>query len=1060
MTTSRKEKSLGDLLYALGERAKELNCLYHVEEVLSDRDAPHEKIFSGIIEAIPPGWQYPEICRVRIRFGKRSYTSPDFRETEWKLTAPIVVQDVTEGSLEVHYIRKVDTSEEDIFLGEEHKLIRTIAERIGHFILHQRLKNVFHEWQSMKEQLAEKKRAEWKVILEMLRRTDQNLYARISRKMLNRLCWSGVRSACELMQRFSTRGNDAQEVFGESNRPQQREELYNFITSNDEIFLIAAEYLSEEEILSLIQKWIKDDKASFLVNTVENLDTSLPDIIEAIGRYYHMYPEGIELSASTELGLRVSLIRRFFTEQLSYINVAKHSLEVRDFASLVRRILFHQNSHGKLGGKSSGLFLADSIIRKDGESTGRFANVRIPKTWYITSDGILHFIHYNNLEEVFNQKYLEIEQVREEYPSIVQVFKNSHFSPESIKGLSMALDDFGDIPLIVRSSSLLEDSLNAAFSGKYKSLFLANTGTKSDRLAALLDAIAEVYASTFGPDPIEYRAERGLIDFHEEMGIMIQEVVGKRVGRYFMPAWSGVAFSRNEFRWSPRIRREDGLIRLVPGLGTRAVDRVGDDFPVLIAPGQPSLRVNVTPDEVVRYSPKKIDVMDMELGGFVTVDILDLLREAGHSYPSINAIVSQYDGDMLRQPFGFDLDFDTNVYAVTFHGLVTGTGFVQEIHAMLQLLQERLQTPVDIEFASDGTDLYLLQCRPQSFSKQNTPVPIPQDIPREHTLFIAKRHISNGYVPDITHIVYVHPESYAALPDRQALLSVGRCIGRLNKILPKRQFILMGPGRWGSRGDIKLGVSITYSDINNTALLVEIAKKQDGYVPDLSFGTHFFQDLVEASIRYLPLYPDDESGSFNEHVLTRGENHLADLLPDYAFLGETVYVIDVAKRVEGHVLRVLMNADIEQAVGYFDQPSGAQPEVPDENAAPARIMEDHWEWRMRMSERIAAEISLEEYGIEAMYLFGSTKNGTAGPSSDIDLLLHHAATDDRLRCLQHWFLGWGQSLAESNYLRTGYRVENLLDVHYITDEDIEQGNSYALKINAVTDAARLLRKRS
>jgi pyruvate, water dikinase len=234
----------------------------------------------------------------------------------------------------------------------------------------------------------------------------------------------------------------------------------------------------------------------------------------------------------------------------------------------------------------------------------------VPKTWYITSDGILSFIHYNNLEEVFNQKYLDIEQVREEYPSIIQVFKNSYFSPEFIKGLSMALDEFGDIPLIVRSSSLLEDSMNAAFSGKYKSLFLANSGTKAERLEALLDAIAEVYASTFGPDPIEYRAERGLLDFHEEMGIMIQEVVGTQVGKYYMPAWSGVAFSHNEFRWSPRIRREDGLIRLVPGLGTRAVDRVGDDYPVLIAPGQPALRVNITPDETVRYSPKKIDVIN------------------------------------------------------------------------------------------------------------------------------------------------------------------------------------------------------------------------------------------------------------------------------------------------------------------------------------------------------------------------------------------------------------------------------------------------------------------
>ena len=121
---------------------------------------------------------------------------------------------------------------------------------------------------------------------------------------------------------------------------------------------------------------------------------------------------------------------------------------------------------------------------------------------------------------------------------------------------------------------LLEDSFGAAFAGKYKSLFIANQGSKKERLAELIDAIAEVYASTFGPDPIEYRREQGLLDYHEEMGILIQEVVGKKVGDYFFPAFAGVALSNNEFRWSNRIKLEDGLVRMVPGLGTRAVDRV------------------------------------------------------------------------------------------------------------------------------------------------------------------------------------------------------------------------------------------------------------------------------------------------------------------------------------------------------------------------------------------------------------------------------------------------------------------------------------------------------
>ena len=128
----------------------------------------------------------------------------------------------------------------------------------------------------------------------------------------------------------------------------------------------------------------------------------------------------------------------------------------------------------------------------------------------------------------------------------------------------------------------------------------------------LMDAIAEVYASTFGPDPIEYRREQGLLDYHEEMGILIQAVVGQKVGNYFFPAFAGVALSNNEFRWSNRINPEDGLVRIVPGLGTRAVDRVSDDYPILMAPGEPNLRVNVTLDEIIRYSPKYIDVINLK----------------------------------------------------------------------------------------------------------------------------------------------------------------------------------------------------------------------------------------------------------------------------------------------------------------------------------------------------------------------------------------------------------------------------------------------------------------
>jgi hypothetical protein len=597
--------------------------------------------------------------------------------------------------------------------------------------------------------------------------------------------------------------------------------------------------------------------------------------------------------------------------------------------------------------------------------------------------------------------------------------------------------------------------MGAAFSGKYKSLFLANQGTKADRLNALTDAIAEVYASLFAPDPIEYRAERGLLDLHEEMGVMIQEVVGRRVGKYFMPAFAGVAFSNNEFRWSARIKREDGLVRLVPGLGTRAVDRVGDDYPVLFAPGQAGLRVNVTADEVVRYAPKKMDVINLEAGQFETVDVADLVRTYGRDFPNLSQIVSIYDEDGIRRPVGIGWDPARDTVVVTFEGLMAATPFVARMHALLKLLRETMGGPVDIEFASDGRDFYLLQCRPQSFSLDATPVPIPADIPADRLVFTANRYVSNGWVPDITHIVYVDPERYSSLGDLAALREVGRVVGRLNKMLPKRQFILMGPGRWGSRGDIKLGVSVTYSDINNAAVLIEIAAKRGGYTPDVSFGTHFFQDLVEAAIRYLPLFPGEPDVVFNERFLKGAPSILTQMLPDSAHLEDTVRVIDVPRVSDGLVLRVLMNADLDRAIALLAPPTLTERQV-QRQRGPQLPHEDHWRWRLRMAERIAAEIDPARFGVRGLYVFGSTKNATAGPGSDIDLLVHVSGDDDTRQALELWMEGWSLCLAEMNYLRTGYKTDGLLDIHIVSDEDIARQTSYAMKIGAVTDAARPL----
>jgi len=1049
-----QNKPADDLIRFLQEREKELNCLYKIEELLNNPEANLEDVYYEIIKAIPPSWHYPDICQARITVDEIDYVPPDFTETPWVLETDITIQDQTIGCLCVYYTREMPNADQGPFLTQEIKLLDTIADRLGHFIMHKKMKRVFQEYRRARENLSELGTNEWRVILSLLRQTDKNLYLNVCQKMLNHLCWSGIEEAEKLRSSSCTTDVSLNgSASGDDNRPHQKQVLSISENLSNEIFKIAARHISDEQILNNIQKWMRYDKTSFLVK-VANRNLSLSEVMDAVRRYRHIAPEGIVLSPATETGIKVSLIRRFFSGQLNYINVAKDYVKISDFYDFLDNIIFSPDSHGKLGGKSAGLFLAEHIIKKSLEDNERGQNIKIPKTWYITSDVLLKFLSFNNLDEVVEQKYKDINQVRLEYPHVVQTFKNSHFPPEIIQGLSMALDDFEQRPLIVRSSSLLEDRLGAAFSGKYKSLFIANQGSKQERLAALTDAIAEVYASTFGPDPIEYRTERGLIDFAEEMGIMIQEVVGHKIGYYFLPLFAGVAFSRNEFRWSPRIKRQDGLIRMVPGLGTRAVDRVSDDYPVLIAPGQPDLRANVTTDEVIHYSPSNIDLVNLKTNTFETVKVGDLLRQFGQEIPNISKIISIYDGQNLRRPFALNVDFEKDDLVITFDGLVSNSPFVKQMYDMLKLLEATLETPVDIEFAHDGQDFYLLQCRPQSYSEDSVPAPIPTGLPKSKIVFSANRYISNGRVPDITHIVYVDPARYGDLSDKESLLAVGRAVSRLNKLLPKRQFILMGPGRWGSRGDIKLGVNVTYSDINNTAVLIEIARKKGNYLPDLSFGTHFFQDLVEARIRYLPLYPDDKDIDFNERFLLKSPNILGDIVPEYKFLSDTVRLIDVPQSTNGSILRILMNAEQNKAVGILSELGSELYEMVQPEIESIPQSDNCWAWRLRMSEHIASQLNPVRFGVKGYYIFGSTKNATAGPKSDIDLLIHFVGTEKQREDLMIWLEGWSLCLAEMNYFRTGYKTNGLLDVHIVTDEDIASKTSYAAKIGAVTDAAR------
>ena len=1054
------------LLDNLKERAKELNCLYQVDEILNNQRLSLPEIFRELTRIIPSGWQFPEVCKARIVYDNHSYETSGFRSSPYSTSAHIKRDGKAVGKVEVVYITEVIKSEEGYFLEKELKLIRTIADRIGQTILQRDFEPVLREWNLSKGQPngGGAPLSEWMVIVDLMSRTDRSMLLHICRKMINYLCLSGIKEAEEVLWDLGTDSRDFFEL-GELNYPSEKFTLGNLAGIREKTFRIASHHLSDTEIWIRLNNWIQEEKAYPLIKAVDRLDASVREIVKVITRY--SYTIGDSNISYSPMGhwLAVALIRRFLSDKLEFINTARQHIEISDFYDVVTRLIFPEGSHGKIGGKGAGLFMAQQILAKASEDMPVLQSVKVPKTWYITTDEIKEFLHYNNLEELNLQKYKELFEIRIDYPNIIQLMKNCEFPEGIVKSLAMALDDFGDRPLIVRSSSLLEDQMGAAFSGKYKSLFLANQGSKQQRLEALMDAIGEVYASQYSPDSIQYRAERALLDFQEEMGIMIQEVVGKRVGPYFLPLFAGVAFSNNEFRWSPRIKREDGLIRLVMGLGTRAVDRVGDDFPVLVSPGQPGLRVNTIPEETKRYSPKKLDVINLEKNSFETIEISALLKEYGHMIHNAHQIISVYTPEYVKKPLAFDIDFEQDDLVVTFDGLIKDTSFIKQMDLIQSILEEKLGTPVDIEFASDGNNFYLLQCRPQSFSRDTTPAAIPQDLSPRDKIFSARRYVSNGTIQDISHIVYVDPEGYNSLHKLDELAKVGKAIGMLNFLLPKQRFVLMGPGRWGSRGDIKLGVQVSYADINNTAALIEIARKKSNYVPELSFGTHFFQDLVESNIRYLPLYPDDDGIVFNEMFLKRTDSILKQVLPEFGYLEDVIRVIDIPATCDGNVLKISMNADLEEALAYLVAPSGdttlSYSEI---SKAPKAFQPDEfyvddkfWRWRYYMAERVAERLDMDHFGVKGFYVFGSTNNGTAGPGSDIDVLIHFQGNQLQQEELLHWLKGWSLCLAEMNYLKTGYLSEGLLDVHLVTDEDIAEKTSFAIKIGAITDPAHPLK---
>jgi len=614
----------------------------------------------------------------------------------------------------------------------------------------------------------------------------------------------------------------------------------------------------------------------------------------------------------------VVLTKGMLSDQLSFVGIAKNTLSTTDLEWIYK----HRVGRGKIGGKSGGMMLAKSILHnphKDDPVDFRKV-VWIPDSYFLGSDIIYEFVEENKLTDAVNEKYKPFETIKEDYPKLAQQFVDSTIPAPYRNQLREILVNQGTSPLIVRSSSLLEDNFGIAFAGKYESYFCPNQGTLEENLEDLCRAIKRVFASIVSPDAIAYRQQKGLIDYDERMAILIQKVQGQAFGDYFFPAIAGVGFSHNPFQWSPRIDRSAGFLRIVAGLGTRAVDRLGGDYAKMVALSHPGLQPVKSVMEKMQYSQKNMDVINLKKNIVETVPLNDVLT---WDYPHLRSICSVERERELHQIFMVGPGTIQGQFIVTFDGLLKNVRFIKVMKSILKKLELNYNRPVDIEFtvemlpgSANDFQIKILQCRQQSKRAVEEEFGIPKDIPSEDIIFASQRMVSTGRVPNIRYIVFVDPENYNQMGGDIEKVKLARMIGRLNERLKDEVFILVGPGRWGS-SNYNLGVPVSYADIFNCRALVEIALPYGDAAPEASYGTHFFQDLVESNIFPLPVYPGEKGASVNSEFFKRRTNLLSNLVGSSDQLEEYLSVIDLKAETNGRVLEIIMNAREEKAIAYI-----------------------------------------------------------------------------------------------------------------------------------------------